>query len=248
MEIKGILFDKDGTLIDFFEAWGKTIQPVISKLLDEAKITNKDALLKKILNHIGVYDSYIDPEGSFAWKPYEQIAQDIAKLMEKEQMDSSMSTTDIYNCLTDFFWQEQSSQAVPQLANLKELMADLNQMGLYTGIATTDEYEATLQCTDTCGIKDNISFYGTAGRNMPIKPDEKLLLQAADSWKIHPQEIMVVGDTPNDMRFAKNGNAIAVGVLSGTGRKKDLEQMADYLIPSIKDLIPLILKIKSEEK
>lgn len=248
MEIKGILFDKDGTLIDFFEAWGKTIQPVIRKILEEAKIDKKEELLLKILNHIGVYDSYIDPEGSFAWKPYEQIAEDISVFMQVEQKQLSMSTKEIQICLSDFFQQEQSRQSIPQLTDLKELMDTLNQMGFYTGIATTDEYEATLECIEKCNIKDNISFYGTAGREMPVKPDARLLHQAADHWKIQPKQIIVVGDTPNDMRFAKNAGAIAVGVLSGTGRRKDLEQVADYIIDSVKDFVPLLLKLQSEEK
>jgi len=48
------------------------------------------------------------------------------------------------------------------------------------------------------------------------------------------------------MKFAHNGNAIAVGVLSGVGTEKDLEVSADYIIPSIKALADLIDQIEKE--
>ena len=46
------------------------------------------------------------------------------------------------------------------------------------------------------------------------KLKEKLVELAAESWHIKPEELLMVGDTPNDMRFAHNGHALALGVLS----------------------------------
>ena len=47
---------------------------------------------------------------------------------------------------------------------------------------------------------------------------------------------MVVGDSPTDMEFAHNSEALAVGVLSGVGSREQLQEMADVLIPSVDDL------------
>ena len=57
--------------------------------------------------------------------------------------------------------------------------------------------------------------------------------RAAAQWHIAPENILVVGDTINDMNFAHNGGAIAVGVLSGVSSREQLAPAADYiLIPS----------------
>ncbi len=55
---------------------------------------------------------------------------------------------------------------------------------------------------------------------------------------------MVIGDTPNDMRFANNGNAIGVAVTCGTGDKESLSQYTPYIIPSLKELLPLLDEMK----
>ena len=59
---------------------------------------------------------------------------------------------------------------------------------------------------------------------------------AAESWHIKPEELLMVGDTPNDMRFAHNGHALALGVLSGTGKIHHMECVADDLIESVAEL------------
>ena len=69
-----------------------------------------------------------------------------------------------------------------------------------------------------CDASGYVTFWGTDDGTLPVKPDGKLVELAAESWNIKPEELLMVGDTPNDMRFAHNGHAFAIGVLSGTGK------------------------------
>ena len=79
---------------------------------------------------------------------------------------------------------------------------------------------------------------------MPLKPSGEIITKAAKYWDIDSEKILVVGDTLNDMRFAHNGGAIAVGVLSGVSKRQDLQAMADYIIDSVADLPELIYTIE----
>ena len=56
-------------------------------------------------------------------------------------------------------------------------------------------------------------------------------------FEINSDEIMVVGDTNTDMQFAKNGGALAVGVLSGVGEKEELKESADFIIADVGQLM-----------
>ncbi len=243
MEIKGILFDKDGTLIDFYEVWATAAEPVMERILKKYGLSEKNQMKEKLLETLGVHGSVIDPEGALAWKSYEMIAEDLAKVLEQENV--SVSCDKLKEQLADEFFEEVciKRQEYPVFTDMKNLMERLHQMGIQIGLATTDEYKSTKVCMEKIGISQWISFYGTAGSAYPKKPDGDLVLIAAKEWGIKPEEIAVIGDTPNDMRFAQNGNAVGIGVLSGAGKKEDLVPLADYVIHSIDELLKLLEEI-----
>ena len=51
-----------------------------------------------------------------------------------------------------------------------------------------------------------------------------------------PQEILVVGDTKNDMIFAHMCGGTGIGVLSGLAKKEDFAGEADEILTSIGEL------------
>ena len=61
-----------------------------------------------------------------------------------------------------------------------------------------------------------------------------------------PENILVVGDTINDMNFAHNGGSIAVGVLSGVSSRKQLAPAADYILNSVADVPALIRQLEQK--
>ena len=69
--IKGILFDKDGTLIDFYEVWGKAAVKVAKRLCDARRMPERQRML---LREMGVADGRVDPDGALAWKSYRGVA------------------------------------------------------------------------------------------------------------------------------------------------------------------------------
>lgn len=54
MKISGIIFDKDGTLLDFNEFWIPAAQCVIRRILSDYKIPVTDIHTEKALNSIGI--------------------------------------------------------------------------------------------------------------------------------------------------------------------------------------------------
>ncbi len=57
----------------------------------------------------------------------------------------------------------------------------------------------------------------------PSKPHPKMLLDILDDLGAHPDEALVIGDTTYDLGMASNAGARAVGILSGTHTREDLE-------------------------
>lgn len=244
MEIKGILFDKDGTLIDFYEVWGTAVSPVMEKLLHKYGLSGIAHIREKLLEKLGVVGQRIDPEGALAWKPYHLIAEDLLEVLGN--FEGKPEAKELTQELINGFYEEvcEKRQEYPAFTDLPVLMKELAGMGIKVGLATTDEFASAKICMEKLGIADYISFYGTAGGSLPVKPSGELIKAAAEYWQIEPCQIAVVGDTPNDMRFAHNGNAVGIAVLSGTGKKEDLQPWADDIINSVDDLTALLKSIK----
>lgn len=249
MAIKGILFDKDGTLIDFYEVWGTAVVPVMQKLLDQYGLSEVPHIREKLLGTLGVVNGKIDSEGALAWKPYALIAEDLLEALEP--FEGKPDAEELTRELIDGFYEEVCAkrQEYPTFTDLPALMKTLKNMDIKIGVATTDELDSTKTCMEKLGIAEEISFYGTAGGVLPAKPSGVLIEEAAKYWQIDTAQIAVVGDTPNDMRFAHNGNALGIAVLSGTGKKEDLQPYADEIIDSVDELIALLESMNlAEEK
>lgn len=244
--IKGILFDKDGTIIDFFKLWQPAIHPVLNRLIEDYQLYPSKLYMPKLEVAIGYRDGIIDPEGAIAWKPYELIAEDLGKVIT--EVDSDLDCHILTNSLQDYFTQAiaELKGGIPTFTDMVSLFTVLKEMDIAIGIVTTDTFVSTWDCMEELGLDHFISFIGTSDNSRPIKPDGSLLEQAAQLWGCKTQEIMVIGDTPNDMRFAQNGKAVAVGVTSGAGSEESLSAKANYLIPSLADLLPLLEQIRKE--
>ncbi len=69
------------------------------------------------------------------------------------------------------------------------------------------------------------------------KPHPAPILLAAQKLEVHPENILMVGDTTFDILTAKRAGAQTVGVLSGFGTPKELIRAgADLILDSVADL------------
>jgi HAD superfamily hydrolase (TIGR01509 family) len=92
-------------------------------------------------------------------------------------------------------------------------------------------------------------FSVTVPRNQVnyVKPNPEHLETALKVLDVTPEETVVVGDGVVDMIAAKELNATAIGLTTGTSTVAQLKKHgADYIITSIIDLIPLIGKINKK--
>ena len=64
--IRGILFDKDGTLVDFFSLWLKAALEVTPAFLRENNLDDNAQMTDYVLRAMGVEDGKVDPKGALA--------------------------------------------------------------------------------------------------------------------------------------------------------------------------------------
>ena len=141
MRIKGILFDKDGTLIDFFSLWLYAERRVIPEFIRGNNLEEKQNTTEMenvLYESIGIVSDQIDPNGALAYKSYREIAQDMERALER--LGIRIETDQIETQIRELFDQAthgEEAKMIP-LGDLPELFQFLKKKNLYLGIATAD--------------------------------------------------------------------------------------------------------------
>jgi phosphoglycolate phosphatase len=231
--IKAILFDKDGTLIDFEATWG----PVNQKAgLLAAQGDRELACL--ILDRCGV-----DPVTgkTRAESPLAIAAADeIAGAMIAA--GSHLTKTDLVQGLHALF-AEAARTAVP-LADLPVLFSQLKSTCIKIGIASSDSAEAVAATITTLGLETMVDFHCGYDSGFGPKPEPGMIFGFCSALGLEPNQIAMVGDSTHDLGMGRAAHAgLSIGVLSGTGSRESLAPLADVLIASIADL-PALLAVK----
>lgn len=244
--IKGILFDKDGTLVDFFSLWLQAAEAVVPAFLRKNQITASEEMVQLLLGAMGVRQGEVDPKGALAYKSYGEIAEDICEALKEKQIILSGKKVRIQ--LEELFNQNvtQSGVSFRLFTDMSTFMENLKARNIVIGLATADTELSAENCLTSIGVKEYFDYIGADDGKRSPKPDKEMFLEFAERFSLKPEEIAVVGDTYNDMLFAKKNGGIAIGVLSGVSEEKDFGGEADYIIASIHELPELLEHIGSK--
>lgn len=72
----------------------------------------------------------------------------------------------------------------------------------------------------------------------PCKPDPAAVFHICRQWGMEPVDVAVVGDDITDMKCCRNAGA-AVGILLRNPRNTQQENLSDFTVDSLHDIIPL---------
>jgi phosphoglycolate phosphatase len=226
--IKAVLFDKDGTLIDFDSTWRGAFFEVALEL------TRQDPVLTRELMEAGGWDeeSQSFRAGSLcAAGTSLELAEHWSGLLPEGPDPVRMAE-----------WMDRQfalagSTGVKAVTPLPALFDELASRGLLLGVATSDSEAGATACLKSLGALDRLSFIAGYDSGHGVKPSAGMALAFCRHLGIRPSQIAVVGDNLHDMEMGRAAGAgLLVGVLSGTSLASDLEAMADCILLDISHL------------
>jgi len=243
--IKGILFDKDGTLIDF-SLWRSAGINAIKTITNEYGL-NDEKLTKDLQHSIGITENGVEPFGALAYKSHEDLAAELHFILSKyKSIDYNKFKVHVAELLRNEVLREDVE--FKEMTDLKSLFKHLKNNGIKIGLATADSYQSAMHMVNKLQQHDCYDFIGSYDGIIKPKPNKDMCMRFCDMYGLKPHEVAIVGDSYNDMIFAKNSGAIGVGVLSGVSSKINLKDTANIIIPSIDSLFDdEVLKALDEE-
>jgi phosphoglycolate phosphatase len=233
MKISGVLFDKDGTLIDIHATWVPIYRQMLADIsgLDS---TGVEALMAK---------AGFDPAtGSFL--PGSILAGGTTRqLIETWWPDLDAAGVAEKIRILDNDYASLVKESLVPLMPLEPILSELRGMGLRLGVATNDSH---LSATNhmTFGVIEHFEDIIAADTVARAKPAGNMIRRFAEVAGIAPGTIAMVGDNSHDMEEARNGGAgLAIAVLSGNAAHGDIAHLADYTIASVAELPALLRSI-----
>ena len=237
MKYKALLFDKDGTLLEFHKMWLNVSRGASEqvKAFSDNHHGNQTVTVTELLLAIGVEGDVVDNYGLLASNPVEDTA--IAWFNMLKPNTSLVEFTKVTK--TAFNNQvEENPHWVEALPGVPEKLISLKQQGMYLGVATADTKDSTLYTLEQSGLSQLFDYVGYSDGDIEPKPAPALLNAFCDQCGVEPHEVIMFGDTVSDMEFGRNAGAKNVGVLTGTAAHSELEPMADLVIGSVAHFDP----------
>jgi phosphoglycolate phosphatase len=225
--LRGLLFDKDGTLIDFFQTWAPAYAEAAHRLAGgNAELADRLLTLGGRDPSTGRYR----PESPLASGTNAQITKIWADAIGHADVDG------LNRSLNSFFNEHALGNARP-VTDLVNLFGRLKSHGFKIGLATMDSAAAAEAQLSAFGVRGLMDFVCGYDSGFGHKPGPGMVEAFCRTTGLKASEIAVVGDSPHDLDMARAAGAgRAIGVLTGVSLREVLSLHADLVLDSIADL------------
>lgn len=229
--IELVIFDKDGTLIDFHAMWGGWMSDLGRDLTTVTGSPIGEALRRAM----GVDASgRVLAHGALAATPMARLRELVVELLRER----GSSTADAERAVASAWRPPDPLSLARPLADLGALFSMLRGAGRRIAVATSDDRQPTVATLDGLGVSGLVDGIVCADDGRPVKPAPDMVLHLCRTLGVDPARAAMIGDTPADLLMGlAAGVGRRIGVLSGVGTRRELAPLADAILPSIASLL-----------
>jgi phosphoglycolate phosphatase len=230
-----VVFDKDGTLIDFEPMWGRLAAAWIEHLVADV---GRESLRAELYRSLG-YDIHrrrTQPQSPLAIATTDQLQTIVASVLYRagipwpEAEDRAWRAFDTGDELP-------LASLIHPTGDVAGLLARLQAAAVRVAVVTTDRRAETEQTLYLMGITHLVDHTVCGDDGLPSKPMPDMLLAACQQLAVVPCRTVVVGDTVADLLMGQRAGAgLNVAVLTGAGDETQLRATADVVLGSIDEI------------
>ncbi len=233
-KIRGVLFDKDGTLLDYWRTWGPINREV-------ARFSaGGDPKLADDLLRLGGHDPRTDritPGSVLAAGSHDEVAALFAEHMRgRTPPNLALEIERIFR--------DGGARYSVLMEGVEPVLDALQRAGLRLGVATNDSAGGLAASLGRhSGFIERFEFLAGCDSGHGAKPEPGMATAFAQAMGLEMRAIAVVGDAVHDLEMGRRASAgLKIGVLGGTSAHADLAPHADLVLGHLSEL-PAVLGV-----
>ncbi|WP_158701789.1 HAD family hydrolase [Lentibacillus sp. Marseille-P4043] len=236
-EIDGILFDKDGTLLNFAELWLHWARKWIHNVIEGVQEVEVHASLMGETIGLDLDQNRWDPTGPLAIGSMDDLDTLLSFCLYDKGTPWNEATAMVIQSRESVYASTILEDCLKPIEGLTTFLDQLYSASIPLGVVTSDNTEQARQHLDTLGISGYfgcIMGHDTVHRGKPF-PD--MALEACQQLQIKPYRTLIFGDSNGDMMTGKNANLLAsIGIVSDEIRTSNHLKEADSLIKNYENI------------
>ena len=227
-----IIFDKDGTLLDFDQMWGGWALE-IARRLEQAS----GKPLIDLLSTTWGFDpitKHVEPDGELAGKTLAYLHDLTLNTLRADGFNGDAAA----RVVAAAWHLPDSMSLVRPISNLQSLFSNLHSRNIKIAIATLDDRAPTQTTFAELGMLKYVDALVCADDGVQLKPAPDMILKVCSDLNIQPSHCMMIGDSVSDLQMGRNAKVgMTVGVLTGLSNAEKLKPFADHILNSVEQLL-----------
>lgn len=218
--VRGIVFDKDGTLFDFATTWEAWAESFLLRLTNGDR--RKAAAVGQSIGFDFSTRQFARDSLVISGTPWE-----VAEILR-----ASFPDKEIYE-LVDLLNDEATSAPQAEAVPLRPFLTELRKRGFSLGVATNDAEAPARAHLAEAGVTDLFDFIAGCDSGHGGKPAPGQLHAFCEAAGLEPETVLMVGDSLHDLHAGRAAGMRTLGVLTGLANARELAPHADAVLPDI---------------
>jgi len=231
-----VIFDKDGTLIDFRQTW----IVIIGKLLDAMgeHVPMTEPLRNRVQEALGIsVDSgAIDGSGPLAMGTFTECDALLTYCLYLEGVRWDVAQDIVRRLGEEIFHSDARDKSIRPSRGAARLLARLKDKGIHIAVATNDNTKDALSDMFAIGAASYIDIVVGADSVESPKPAPDMVNKICSHFQVEPSLAILIGDTVMDALLGRNSRVLLTVGVPDIVPKEELQEHMDVVVDSLDDI------------
>lgn len=231
-----VIFDKDGTLLDFTATWVNIIDELLAAI--GRRLAMHDGLSRRMQASLGVscQERRIDGGGPFAMGTDDEVYVLLAACLYQEGLRWDKAQAVVHEALAETFRGPVREKNLCAAPGAIELLRLLKSRGILTAVATNDNRTDATRDMEVIGALPYLDLVVGADSVTHTKPAPDMIHLICRELGQTPQHAVMIGDTMMDALMGRNAGVMLNIGISGIVPAEELATVAHAVIASLEEI------------